>query len=187
MATSPTNTAAAACPADCLGRRTFLATAGSVVASTLGLTFPDRVLAQDTDIPVSVTSLERQKLGALSLLKTGQTLQVDYPDEQSPCMLIQTGQRSGGGIGPNQDVVAFSSRCTHMGGSLADEYNAEHCVAGPCRLHLTTFDLTRHGIVVAGHATQALPQLILELDGDDIYATGITGLLYGHAQNDSRA
>ena len=46
MATSPTNTATAVCPADCLGRRTFLATAGSVVASTLGLTFPDRVLAQ---------------------------------------------------------------------------------------------------------------------------------------------
>ena len=82
MATSPNNSAATACPADCLDRRTFLATSGVVVASTLGLTFPDRVLAQDADIPVSVTSLERRKLGALSSLKTGETLQVDYPDEQ---------------------------------------------------------------------------------------------------------
>ena len=38
-------------------------------------------------------------------------------------------------------------------------------------------------MVIAGHATEALPQIILELDGDDIYATGIAGLLYGYSVN----
>jgi arsenite oxidase small subunit len=38
-------------------------------------------------------------------------------------------------------------------------------------------------MVVAGHATEALPQIVLELRGDDIYAIGIVGLLFGHFQN----
>ena len=56
-------------------------------------------------------------------------------------------------------------------------------IAGPCPLHLTTFDLTKHGMVVSGHATQGLPQVILELNGRDIFATGMLGLLYGLSDN----
>ena len=59
----------------------------------------------------------------------------------------------------------------------------DYKILGPCPLHLTTFDLRRHGMVVAGHATQSLPQLVLEVDGNDIYATGILGLIYGKCNN----
>jgi len=79
--------------------------------------------------------------------------------------------------------VSFNYPGTHMGGDLDGLYNVEHKVAGPCGEHLTTFDLTRHGLVVAGHATQALPQVVLEVEGDDIFGTGIVGLLYGAATN----
>jgi len=54
---------------------------------------------------------------------------------------------------------------------------------GPCPLHLTTFDLTRHGMVISGHATDGLPQARLEVLGDDIVATGVTGLIYGVEDN----
>jgi Rieske Fe-S protein len=33
--------------------------------------------------------------------------------------------------------------------------------------------------VLSGHATQALPQVVLELDGDAIRAVGIQGLIFG--------
>ncbi|MFQ5434838.1 MAG: arsenate reductase (azurin) small subunit, partial [Anaerolineae bacterium] len=56
-------------------------------------------------------------------------------------------------------------------------------IAGPCPLHWSTFDLTRHGMVISGHATQGLPQIMLETDGDDIVATGVLGLLYGYYDN----
>ena len=62
-------------------------------------------------------------------------------------------------------------------------YKAEHQVFGPCPLHLTTFDLTRHGMVVAGHGTESLPQIVLEAAGDDIYAVAVMGLIYGYAHN----
>ena len=38
-------------------------------------------------------------------------------------------------------------------------------------------------MVVAGHATEALPQVFLELEGDDIYAIGVLGLIYGYSSN----
>ncbi len=174
------------CQATCVSRRLLLGAAGATtVTMLLGELFPNRVFGQKAETSVEVTTLPRKKIGQLSKLKVDTPVSFNYPGdaEMQNCMLIKTGEKSGGGIGDDQDVVAFSGRCTHMGGSLEGEYNAEHKVAGPCRLHLTTFDLTRHGIVVAGHATQALPQIILEFDGDDIYATGIAGLLYGYSVN----
>lgn len=174
------------CQATCVSRRLVLGVAGaSTVTMLLGELFSGRVHGQSPETSVEVTVLPRKKIGQLSALEADKPANFNYPGdaELQNCMLIKTGEKSGGGIGEDQDIVAFSGRCTHMGGSLEGEYNAEHKVAGPCRLHLTTFDITRHGIVVAGHATQALPQIILELDGDDIYATGIAGLLYGHSVN----
>lgn len=181
-----TNNTEPDCQASCVSRRLFLGASGVTTATVLlGELFPGRVLGQSADARVEVTTLPRKKIGQLSMLEADKPVSFNYPGdgELHNCMLIKTGERSGGGLGDDQDVVAFSGRCTHMGGSLKNEYNAEHKVAGPCRLHLTTFDLTRHGMVIAGHATQALPQIILELDGDDIYAIGIAGLLYGYSTN----
>ena len=35
-------------------------------------------------------------------------------------------------------------------------------------------------MVVSGHATESLPQIVLEINGDDIYAVGVMGLVYGY-------
>ncbi len=63
------------------------------------------------------------------------------------------------------------------------QFHGEVGVAGPCPLHWTTFDLTRHGMVISGHATEGLPQIILETDGDEIIATGVMGLVFGYSDN----
>jgi arsenite oxidase small subunit len=98
-------------------------------------------------------------------------------------MLVKLGVPAGGGVGPQQDIVAFSTLCTHMGGPLAGQYRGQHKVLGPCPFHLTTFDLTKHGMVVSGQATESLPQIVLETRGDDIWATGVMGLIYGYHSN----
>jgi arsenite oxidase small subunit len=69
-----------------------------------------------------------------------------------------------------------------MGGDTSGSFYAAEQVLG-CPLHQTTFDLTRHGMVIAGHATESLPQVLLELQGDDIYAVGVIGLIYGRYDN----
>jgi|GEM_PF-177622 len=127
-----------------------------------------------------------KKIASLSGLVQDSPIDFLYPNDDptyAQCFLVKLGEKAGGGVGPEQDVVAFSSLCTHMGGLLNRSYNSEHKVAGPCPSHLTTFDLTRHGMVVAGHAVESLPQIVLEVKGDDIYATGVAGLIFGNAKN----
>ena len=41
----------------------------------------------------------------------------------------------------------------------------------------------KHGMVVSGHATESLPQIALDLRGDEIYAVGVMGLMYGYSVN----
>lgn len=88
---------------------------------------------------------------------------------------------------PGGHLIAFGNACTHMGCSLVSELGRESpqiaysppaegqeqsIVCGPCPCHGTTFDLSKEGLVVLGPATQDLPQLALERDGDDVIATG---------------
>jgi arsenite oxidase small subunit len=167
-----------------LSRRQFLFGAGGAIAWLSlppwmrGLGMPDRVQAQIAEYP-------RQRIGALGQLMVGEPVAFNYPWDHANAAnaLIKLGERAGGGVGPDEDVVAFNSFCTHQGASLTGKFNAEVGVAGPCPLHWTTFDLTRHGMVVSGHATLGLPQIILETDGDDIYAAGVMGLIFGYYDN----
>lgn len=98
-------------------------------------------------------------------------------------MIVKLGKEAGGGIGVDKDIVAFNYTCTHQGGPLQGTYQKSDKALGPCPLHLTTFDLTRHGIFISGQAYQSLPQVLLELEGDDVYAVGMFGLIYGRYDN----
>ncbi|MGB7347847.1 MAG: arsenate reductase (azurin) small subunit [Pirellulaceae bacterium] len=173
------------CDANCLKRRGFLkTTAASVSMMLLADVFPGRVAAQDADTRVQVSLFPRTQIAKLSDLRQDVPVEFNYPSSalHTNCMLIKLGTAAGGGVGDDNDIVAFNARCTHMGGDLSTGYVSQHKLLG-CGEHLSTFDLTRHGIMVAGHATERLPQIILETDGDDILATGIIGLYYGYHVN----
>ena len=112
----------------------------------------------------------------------------NYPTDDIENVLVLLNEKAGGGVGDARSIVAFNTVCPHMGGYMdASTFKPRHSVLGPCPLHLTTFDLTKHGMVVSGHATASLPQIVLELDGDDIVATGVMGLFYGYNRNPSGA
>lgn len=169
-----------------LNRRQFLMYSGTaaVTASTISVSlFPGEAQAK-----ARVVGYPRKKIGQLSKLVDNKPLDFNYPDDgqNSQCMLVKmAGAKAGGGVGPKRDVVAFSYLCTHQGGFMNGKYQAvgEHRVLGQCPLHLSTYDLTRHGIIVSGQAYQSIPQVLLELDGDDIYAVGVMGLLFGRNEN----
>jgi arsenite oxidase small subunit len=162
----------------CESRRNFLLAGATtfVLASLPGVSNAMNMLVKE---------YPRQKIGQLSQLKNNQAIDFQFPPQNpiSTFVLVKLGEAAGAGVGKDKDVVAFSNLCTHMGGPLNGSYKAEHKAMGPCPLHLTTFDLTRHGMVISGHATESLPQARLEVDGDDIYATGIMGLIYGQQSN----
>ena len=172
----------------CLSRRQFVvASSAGAVAIMLGELFPGRVFPQDAERAVNFATYPRKRVGGLAELVQDEPVEFLYPDEgpHSISFLVKLGRAAGGGIGTEQDIVAFNSLCTHQGGTMRGAYNAEYKIAGPCPLHLSTFDLTRHGIIVAAHATENLPQVVIELEGDDIYAVGVLGLIYGYPSNDA--
>ena len=135
--------------------------------------------------PAAISTYPRKLIAKLSELAVDEPFDFEYPDEgqYAESILVKLGKEAGGGLGPEKDVVAFNYTCTHQGGPLQGTYQAADKALGPCPLHLTTFDLTRHGIFIAGQAYQSLPQVLLELEGDDIYAVGMFGLIYGRFDN----
>ena len=165
-----------------MSRRNFLV-AGGVTTTVMVTMNPGTAFA--TAVPASVTTYPRKFVARLSELQLDTPVDFTYPDEgeYSDNMIVRMGVEAGGGIGPDKDVVAFNYACTHQGGSLYDSYKADTKSLGACPLHLSTYDLTRHGILISGQAYQSLPQILLELDGDDIYATGIFGLIFGRMDN----
>jgi arsenite oxidase small subunit len=132
-----------------------------------------------------VAAYEGQIIGSVSAMRVGEPVQFRYPWDHPNCesYLIKLGVPAGGGVGPDNDVVAYNTLCPHMGISLLNQYKEEHQVLGPCPAHLSTYDLTRHGMIVSGHATEGLPQITLETQGDDIVATGLLALIYGFGDN----
>lgn len=176
--------------ATCVSRRKFLITTGVGALSTTLL--PGFLKdASGAAVTVQLSAYPKTLVAKVSELKVDEPLQFRYPQNHlnNVTMIVKTGVPSMGGVGPDGDIVAFNSICTHMGGNLMgkrkkrQKYQADTKVLGPCPLHLTTFDLTRAGIVVAGQATQNLPQIILETKGDEIYATGVLGLIFGVHDN----
>ncbi|MDY6858636.1 MAG: arsenate reductase (azurin) small subunit [Pseudomonadota bacterium] len=164
-----------------MNRRQFLLTSG-IATTVVMVGVPGMPQAQT---PAVISTYERKFIARLSELAQDEPFDFTYPDEglYAESILVKLGKAAGGGIGPEKDVVAFNYTCTHQGGPLQGTYQAADKALGPCPLHLTTFDLTRHGIFISGQAYQSLPQVLLELEGDDIYAVGMFGLIYGRFDN----
>lgn len=161
----------------CQSRRDFLLGGGKLVLLSAASALAAPVWALRAGHPPLA-------VGRLSALEPGEPYFFDYPLAGDLNMLVKLGVAAGGGIGPQADVVAFSTRCTHLGGKLHAALQAAEQVLGPCPRHLTTFDLARHGVVITGHATASLPQVVLELDGDEIRAVGMQGLVYRERDHD---
>jgi arsenite oxidase small subunit len=145
---------------------------------------PTGIAGAAKGLPAVQTTHPRMKIGTVSALREGVAVNFMYPSPKfGPSFLVKLGTEAGGGVGKGSDIVAFNGMCPHMGGPLIGMYKHEYKAVGPCPLHLTTFDLTRFGMIITGQATESLPQVTLELDGDDIYAVGFLGLVYGRNSN----
>lgn len=182
----PRKKARSLCPMDgrCISRRQFLKGVGATAAGVVLSSLPG-VLEAKEKIPLRVVGYPRKRIGQMSELKQDEPVEFYYPHEHPNChsILVKLGEEAAGGIGPQKDVVAFSVLCTHMGTPMPKLYKPQHKALGPCSAHLSVFDLRRHGMVVSGHGTESLPQVILELEGDEIYATGVAGLIFGFSDN----
>jgi arsenite oxidase small subunit len=164
-----------------VSRREFLYAGGAAGAGAALFVFLPSVFKSDgTVVPGAVVGLYPQiEVARLSELQEGVPVFFDYPQVGQANILVKMGEPVNHGVGPDGDIVAFSRICTHMGCPIG-EYKHDHKILGPCPCHFTTFDLIHGGMVTLGQATQNLPQVLLNVEGDSVNAGGLMRLLYGY-------
>ena len=162
-----------------VGRRKFLTGAGIAAAGAAAATVvPQRVEAGPQLARVSYPS---NRLANIGDLKPNTPLQVAYPDAEAPGVLLKLGSKVPGGVGPEGDVVGFTTVCPHKGFPLA--YIASDKTLN-CPGHYSRFDCENGGQQIWGQATANLPQYQLRIDAKgDVYADGVDELLYGRLSN----
>jgi arsenite oxidase small subunit len=162
-----------------IGRRHFLRGGGMAAAGVAaGAIVANRAEAAPTLARVTYPGT---KLGNVKDLKVDQPADIAYPDADSPGVLLKLGRTVEGGVGPDRDIVAFSTMCPHKGFPLS--YVAADKTMN-CPGHYGRFDCEKGGQQIWGHATQNLAQFTLRIDTKgDIYAEGVDELLYGRLSN----
>ena len=103
-----------------------------------------------------------------------------YPDKSSPAVLIRLDDAAINGIGPNNEIVAYSQLCTHKGCPVSYRPERKMLI---CPCHWSTFDPSRAGTMIIGQASQALPQIKLRISDGIVQAYNIDGLIYGRQTN----
>ncbi|HHZ10779.1 MAG TPA: arsenate reductase (azurin) small subunit [Rhizobiales bacterium] len=163
-----------------VGRRQFLR--GGAVAAAGAVTATVLPAGQAKATPaLAVIDYPSTKLGNVADLAVNVPVDIAYPDENSPGILLKIGQAVEGGVGPDGDIVAYSVLCPHKGWMMS--YRAEDKSLN-CPGHFSRFDCEAGGQQIWGHATQSVAQFTLVVDGKgDIYAEGASDLIFGRPSN----
>lgn len=162
-----------------VGRRQFLrggaaSAAGAAAAAFVAQPARRAQAAARVDVPI-------ERLANIADIALNEPLPVNYPDADSPGVLLKLGQPVEGGAGPDGDIVGFSTLCPHKGFPLI--YNGDDRVFN-CPGHYSRFDPEKGGLQIWGQATQNLPQFTLRVDdAGDIFAEGVDELIYGRLSN----
>ena len=167
-----------------LGRRFFLQSGGTAAVAMGAAVIP--IHNANAAAPAAAGSMAlpypKKAVGIVNKMPLNQAVAFNYPDASSPCYAIRMGSAVPGGVGPNGDIVAYSSLCTHMGCPVA--YDGDSRIF-KCNSHFSMFDPERNGQMICGQATENLPQIKLEYDQktDSVHAAGVDGLIYGRQSN----
>ena len=103
---------------------------------------------------------EVRRIGSVSDIPVGGSIAFTYPEASDRCVLIR----------PTTDtLVAYSQQCTHLSCAVIPqaEHNRLYC---PC--HEGAFDLLS-GRPIAGPPNRPLTKVVLDVRGEQIYASGI--------------
>jgi arsenite oxidase small subunit len=143
--------------------------------------------------PATTASWPRLKVTNIKGLQLLTPVYFNYPLTNTPNLLVKLGVKAKNGIGPEEDIVAFSDICQHLGcfygfvppgGSppCNSGYKAPES-DGYCCCHGSVYDFVNGAKVIGGPAPRSVPQVQLELDQGtgDIYAVSMgPPTIFGH-------
>jgi len=146
-----------------------------------------------TSTLTTASPFPRVRIANMSDLAGGKTVIFNYPLEETPNVLAKLGVKAEGGVGPDGDIVAFSTVCQHLGCIIgfvpaggSPLCNSGYTASGPvgyCCCHGSIYDFANGANVLSPPAPRPLPQVTLEFDSStgDIYAVGMgPPTIFGH-------
>lgn len=169
-----------------LSRRIFLKSSGGAAAAVgaagAAMLPTGAQAAVPADSTTTTLNYPKRAVGKAGSMPVNQAVGFNYPDPSSPCVAIRMGSPVVGGVGPNKDIVAYSTMCTHMGCPVTYDGGTK---TFKCPCHFSIFDPENGGQMVCGQATEDLPRVMLDYDAksDAITAVGVDGLIYGRQAN----
>lgn len=143
-----------------LDRRGFMKTmvgaAGVFAVSTL----PWGTLATKELLGLNSKSYAKQKIIEVGTLKVGEAAEFSYPSEHESALLIRLG---------DNEYKAYQNACTHLKCPVLWSRDEGQMV---CPCHHGFFD-PKTGAPTAGPPRRPLPEIVVAIEGNDIYATGV--------------
>jgi arsenite oxidase small subunit len=180
------------------GRRNFLKlmlAAGWTVALAAGASV-FRFLAYippSSAGPAARLSWPRVKLIKATSLQPLKPFRFNYPLINTPNLLVKLSVSAADGVGPDGDIVAYSTICQHLGCYFG--FQAPHTsppcnsstrtstAEGYCCCHGGEYDFVHGAKVIGGPPPRPVPSVKLEYDPatGDIYAVGMSPpTIFGH-------
>lgn len=133
------------------------------------------------------------KVANMKDLQNLKPINFNFPLTNEPNILVKLGVKAEKGIGPEEDIVAFSLICQHLGCIYAfhPEGDSPPCrpsykmpvPGGYCCCHGSHYDFLKEGAVIGGPAPRPVPMVQLQLDQatGDIYAVSMgPPSVFGH-------
>lgn len=164
-------------------RRSFLKLGGGVAAGAgMAVAGAESAAAAQAEAGRTTLPYPAKAVGKAGAMKVNTPVVFSYPDAASPCAAIKFGKPVAGGVGPDKDIVAFSTMCTHMGCPVAYDQST---ATFRCGCHYSVFDAELSGQMICGQATENLPTITLMYDpkNDTVTAVSVNGLIYGRQSN----
>lgn len=165
-------------------RRDFLKISGGAAAGAgAGVAgFAHAGMTEAKDVGRATLPYPSKPVAMAGKMPINQAVAFTFTDASSPCAAIKMGHPVAGGVGPDGDIVAYSTLCTHMGCPVSYD-TIQMTFKCPC--HFSIFDADKQGQMVCGQATENLPQIVLEYNAknDTVVAVGVEGLIYGRQSN----
>jgi len=137
----------------------------------------------------------RVKLTDMKSLEISKPLRFNYPLVNTPNLLVKLGTSVENGVGPDKDLVAYSTICQHLGCYLAFQpaNTSPPCnsafktstAEGYCCCHGGEYDFTRGAKVIGGPPPRPVPAVKLDYDPTtgEIYAVGMgPPAIFGHGE-----